>query len=189
MKFLPVIILFISSVTLANEDPCERTDYPVTTVKEFKTLADNSFPSVYRQDNNSKVTVTVLKLKSIIEKEMRSHRPYLKKAKEHLLSSLQKLSTTESINEKELWLNASNMNSEEQQVASHVMAGIQEAFVIALFTESAFVEVNNQPIKKLQVRFLEGVDEAITTHEHNKVKNIRFVSDNTLIFQKCWLAK
>ncbi|WP_150138971.1 hypothetical protein [Candidatus Enterovibrio escicola] len=120
---------------------------------------------------------------------MRSHRPYLKKAKEHLLSSLQKLSTTESINEKELWLNASNMNSEEQQVASHVMAGIQEAFVIALFTESAFVEVNNQPIKKLQVRFLEGVDETITTHEHNKVKNIRFESDNTLVFQKCWLAK
>ena len=81
MKFLPVIILFISSVTLANEDPCERTDYPVTTVKEFKTLADNSFPSVYRHDDNSKVTVTVLKLKSIIEKEMRSHRPYLKKGK------------------------------------------------------------------------------------------------------------
>ena len=81
------------------------------------------------------------------------------------------------------------MNSEEQQVASHVMAGIQEAFVIALFTESAFVEVNNQPIKKLQVRFLEGVDETITTHEYNKVKNIRFESGNTLVFQKCWLAK
>ena len=182
-------MLFISSVALADKDPCERTDYPVTTVKEFKTLVDNNLPSVYRQDDNSKVTVSVLILKNIIKNEMRSHRPYLKKAKEHLLSSLEELSPTESINEKVLWLNTSNMNSEEQQVATHVMAGIEEAFVVALFTESAFVEVNTQPIKKLQVRFLEGVDETITAHEHNKVKNIRFESGNTLVFQKCWLAK
>ncbi len=189
MKFLPVIILFFSCFTLADEDPCERTDYPVTTVKEFNTLAGKKFPSVYRQNETSKVSVPVLKLISIIEKEMRSHRPYLKKAKDHLLSSLQKISPTESVNEKLLWLNSDNMNSEEQQVATHVMFGIQEALLIALFTESAFVEVNNQPIKKLKVRFLEGIDETITTHENNKVKNIRFESANTLVFQKCWLAK
>lgn len=189
MKLLFVVILLLSCSAVAEGDPCEKIDYPVTSVKHFNTSMVNLSPSVYRENKNSKVTVSVSKLKNIIETKMRSHRPYLKKAKEHLLSSLNDISPEESINETTLWINSNNMSDEEQQIASHVLNGIQQAFVIALFTESAFIEVNNQQIKKLKVRFLEGVDETITTHEYNKVKNIRFESNDILVFQNCWLSK
>ena len=185
-KILVLLAFFVSSFVRAETDPCESNQYPIKWKSSLSHPESYELPAIFYKTNNSKVIVSVSKAINFVERNMATHKPYLKNAKAFIISSLSELPKNKLVNHSRLWVPTERLQGQELNKAIHVMASYQGLFEGVLLNNEASVSINEKLISSSNTVYMVGKDPK-PAHGLNYVHKIVVSSSDNVVFSKCWL--
>ena len=187
-KFFILVCVFISTFAKAEPDSCDLNIYPIKWQDTLMHAESYSLPAISYTKDNSRVIVSVNDALSFVKASMSEHKPFLKKAKTHIIQSLQKLNEKKIIDYSILLVNLDSLTGEELNIGIHVMAGYEGIFEGTLLNKKAAVEVNNDLVVKTKGKYFIGKDPS-PMHGLDYVHKLSIAHKNTSVFKKCWMAR
>lgn len=187
-QILVLIVFFTSNLVNAESDPCESDDYPIKWKSDLSHPLTYGLPAIFYKTNNSKVIVSVTKAINFVEGNMATHKPYLKDAKKHIISTLSELPKKQLVDHSNLWISTEGLQGQELNKAIHVMAGYQGLFEGLLLNNEASVRINEKLIASSNTMYMVGKDPN-PIHGLDYVHKLVVFNANDIVFTKCWLGR
>lgn len=185
-KILVLLVFLVSSFVNAETDPCESNQYPVKWKSNLSHPESYELPAIFYKTNNSKVIVSVSKAINFVERNMATHKPYLKNAKAFIINSLSELPPNKLVDHSSLWIPTEGLRGQELNKAIHVMAGYQGLFEGVLLNNDASVSINEKLVSSSNTVYMVGKDPE-PAHGLNYVHKLVVSNSNNIVFSKCWL--
>lgn len=185
-KILVLLVFLVSCIVRAETDPCESNQYPVKWKSNLSHPESFELPAIYYKTNNSKVIVSASKAINFVEKNMATHKPYLKNAKAFIIRSLSELPKGKLVDHSSLWIPTEGLQGQELNKAIHVMAGYQGLFEGLLLNNEASISINEKLITSSNTVYMIGKDPE-PVHGLDYIHKLVVSSSNNIVFSKCWL--
>tara|TARA_B110000211_G_C13963278_1_gene501573 strand:- start:457 stop:1029 length:573 start_codon:yes stop_codon:yes gene_type:complete len=185
-KILVSLMLLISSFARAETDPCELSQYPIKWKSNLSHPESYELPAIFYKTNNSKVIISVSKAINFVERNMATHKAYLKSAKVFIISSLSKLPKNKLVDHSSLWMPTEGLQGQELNKAIHVMAGYQGLFEGVLLNNEASVSINEKLITSSNTVYMVGKDPE-PANGLDYVHKLVVSNSNNILFSKCWI--
>ncbi len=189
MRFsMTLILMLITFGALSNEDPCSSSDYPIINSRVLTHATSYELPSIFYEKEGVRVILPIRDAIAIVKKGMSDRKPYLRAAKEKVLSGLGNVPSGELVDSESLWVSPSMLPPEELNVGIHVMYGYTKMFEIGLFEKLATVEVEGKPVGFSDFKYMVG-STLESNDEFNKVHKVLITSSDRTIYESCWLDR
>tara|TARA_R110000751_G_C13565226_1_gene457954 strand:+ start:60 stop:629 length:570 start_codon:yes stop_codon:yes gene_type:complete len=187
-KVVSCLVLFLSFIVSANEDPCDANNYPIQNSRELIHPKSYTLPAIYYRKNNSTVIVPVKVAIELTRENINDANSVLKLVKENILSSLSNIEVDELIDSDSLWAWPSELPQENYEVAIQTVVGYQAIFEKSLLRNLAVVKIDDSLVENSFFKYIHGTDSK-ATGKFNQVHKVVVLNKDNIIYERCWLDK